>query len=68
MTLTFPADVEDFKSLEDIGPTADRPILRRMTEHEEVAIAFLEREAAGRADSTEPLAAFLAIPAIPTAA
>ncbi len=64
----FPAYVSDFETLEAMAPPADRAILRRMTEHEEVAIAFLEREAAGDANSTAPLLAFLAVPAISQAA
>lgn len=68
MTRTFPGYVADFQRLEAMAPPADREALNRMTEHEEVAIAFLEREAEGRADSTEPLTAFLAVPAIPKAA
>ena len=68
MTRTFPGYVADFERLERMGPPADRPALRRLTEHEEVAIAFLEREAEGRADSVVPLQAFLAVPAAPRAA
>ena len=68
MIRTFPAYVADFERLERMGPPADRPALRRMTEHEEVAIAFLEREAEGRADSIVPLQAFLAVPAATWAA
>lgn len=68
MTETFPGYIPDFKRLEALAPPADRALLERMTEHEEVAIAFLNREAEGRADSTDPLTAFLAVPAIPKAA
>ena len=41
MTRTFPGYVTQFRQLEGMGPPADRPMLRRMTEHEEVAIDFL---------------------------
>jgi dimethylamine/trimethylamine dehydrogenase len=68
MTRTFPGYVADFQRLEAMAPPADREALNRMTEHEEVAIAFLEREAQGRSDSTAPLEAFLAVPAVPKAA
>ncbi len=63
MRKDFPQYVAEFEALEAMAPQADRAILKRMTEHEVVAIAFLEREAAGDADSTAPLDAFLAHPA-----
>ncbi len=68
MRRTFPAYMPLFRRLEEMGPPTDHPALRRLTEHEEVAIAFLEREAEGRADSAAPLEAFLAVPAAPKAA
>jgi dimethylamine/trimethylamine dehydrogenase len=59
MRETFPGYIDDFNKLESIAPKADRAILRRMTEHEIVAIEFFEREAAGAANSTEPLKQYL---------
>ncbi|WP_227268979.1 oxidoreductase [Roseobacter weihaiensis] len=60
MRRTFPAYIADFERLERMAPSADLPILKRMTEHEVVAIAFLELEAKGAEDSTAPLHRFLA--------
>ncbi|MEO1600282.1 MAG: FAD-dependent oxidoreductase [Pseudomonadota bacterium] len=62
MRETFPGYIGDFLRLEAMAPEADRPVLKRMTEHEVVAIAFLEAEAAGMADSTAPLRRYLATP------
>ncbi|MEM7375936.1 MAG: FAD-dependent oxidoreductase [Pseudomonadota bacterium] len=63
MRRTFPGYIGDFLRLERLAPPEDRPILQRMTEHEEVAVAFLDRESAGLSASTEPLLAYLAEPA-----
>jgi len=64
----FPAYVPAFEALEAMAPPADRAILRRMTEHELVAIDFLEREVGGDPDSIAPLMTFLAVPATAKAA
>ena len=63
MQATFPGCVDDFRALEAIAPEADLPALSRLTEHEVVAIDFLARERAARADSLAPLDAYLATPA-----
>jgi dimethylamine/trimethylamine dehydrogenase len=63
MRAEFPRYISDFKALEAMAPAKDRAILKRMTEHEVAAIAFLEQEAAGDPNSTAPLNAFLADPA-----
>lgn len=62
MKRTFPAYIDDFERLEALAPDEDKAILRRMTEHEVVAIEFLDRETSGVADSTEPLTAYLSTP------
>ncbi|WP_333834615.1 oxidoreductase [Rubrimonas sp.] len=62
MRATFPGFIADFLRLEAMAPEADRAVLRRMTEHEVVAVAFLEAEAAGAADSVAPLLRYLATP------
>ncbi|MEM9198454.1 MAG: hypothetical protein AAGD12_11460, partial [Pseudomonadota bacterium] len=51
-----------FEALAAMAPAADRPLLDRMTEHEVVAMAFLEAEAQGAHDSTAPLLGFLSTP------
>jgi dimethylamine/trimethylamine dehydrogenase len=62
MRATFPGYIADFLRLEAMAPVADLPVLKRMTEHEVVAVAFLEAEAAGAADATAPLERYLATP------
>lgn len=62
MIETFPAYTAAFEALERIAPPRDRPLLARMTAHEVATIEFLEREAAGDPDSTEPLLRFLIAP------
>ena len=62
MRKTFPAYIDDFERLESLAPAEDLAVLKRMTEHEVVAIEFLEREAAGATNSTEPLSRFLSTP------
>ncbi|MEO0328136.1 MAG: FAD-dependent oxidoreductase [Pseudomonadota bacterium] len=62
MRETFPAYIADFKALESMAPPQDLPILKRMTEHELVAIAFLEAEYAGSEDATAPLLSYLSTP------
>ncbi|MEM6622754.1 MAG: FAD-dependent oxidoreductase [Pseudomonadota bacterium] len=59
---TFPGYVLDFLRLEAMAPTADRAALALLTEHETAAIDFLEREAAGRSDSTDPLIRYINAP------
>jgi dimethylamine/trimethylamine dehydrogenase len=68
MRAQFPAYMPEFRALEALAPPADLPVLRRVTEHEAVVIEFLERAAAGRDDSRDPLRAFLAVPAEPRVA
>ncbi|MFX0540482.1 FAD-dependent oxidoreductase [Roseovarius sp. S4756] len=63
MRKLFPSYIADFERLERMAPPQDLPILRRMTEHEVVAIAFLELEAKGDPDATAPLLRFLSAPA-----
>ena len=60
MCRSFPAYIDEFESLEALAPEADRAALRRLTEHEHAAIAFLRREHAGDHASAEPLHAYLA--------
>lgn len=62
MRKIFPTYVADFERLERMAPPQDVAILKRMTEHEVVAIAFLELEAKGAADAVAPLQRFLARP------
>ncbi|MGF1444827.1 MAG: FAD-dependent oxidoreductase [Pikeienuella sp.] len=62
MRATFPGYIGDFLRLEAMAPEPDRAVLKRMTEHEVVAVAFLEAEAAGVADSTAPLIRYIATP------
>ena len=59
MRKTFPAYIPAFKALEQMAPPADRPLLARMAAHEVATIEFLEREAKGDPDSTEPLLEFV---------
>jgi dimethylamine/trimethylamine dehydrogenase len=63
MRKTFPGYIADFERLERMAPPQDMAILKRMTEHEVVAIAFLELEAKGAADAVAPLERFLSGPA-----
>ncbi len=63
MRRIFPGYIADFERLERMAPPQDLPILKRMTEHEVVAIAFLELEAKRDPDSSAPLRRFLASPA-----
>ena len=63
MRQKFPQYIADFEALEVMAPVQDVSILKRMTEHEVVVIAFLELEAAGDPNSMAPLDAFLADPA-----
>ncbi|MEM9146390.1 MAG: FAD-dependent oxidoreductase [Pseudomonadota bacterium] len=60
MRCTYPGYIDDFNRLEAMAPPADRAPLARLTDHEIAAIAFLEREAAGVANSTEPLRQYVA--------
>ncbi|WP_367278674.1 FAD-dependent oxidoreductase [uncultured Sulfitobacter sp.] len=68
MRRIFPGYIADFERLERMAPPQDMPILKRMTEHEVVAVAFLELEAKGDSDALEPLYRFLAAPAATTQA
>ena len=56
------------EKLEAMAPLQDRAVLKRMTEHELVSIAFLEAEIAGGSDSTAPLHHYLSQPAGETTA
>lgn len=62
MREVFPSYMPEFEALEAMAPEADRAVLARMTEHEAVAIAFLEAEASGEANATAPLERYLASP------
>ena len=62
MRQSFPQYIDDFEALEAMAPPQDIAILKRMTEHEVAAIAFLELEAAGDPNSMASLDAFLADP------
>lgn len=62
MRAIFPGYIAEFLRLEAKAPPADRPVLRRMTEHELVAVAFLEAEKIGAEDSTAPLRRYLDTP------
>ncbi|MEM7190794.1 MAG: hypothetical protein AAF439_14390, partial [Pseudomonadota bacterium] len=62
MRRTFPGYITDFLRLEAMAPIDDRGPLACLTAHETAAIEFLEREAAGRSDSTEPLMHYIAEP------
>jgi dimethylamine/trimethylamine dehydrogenase len=62
MRQTFPGYIADFDRLERMAPPDDLPILKRMTEHEVVAIAFLELEAKKDPGSAAPLHRFLSEP------
>ena len=62
MRKTFPGYIGDFERLEAMAPAEDLPVLTRMTEHEVVAIEFLEREATGAANPTAPLTEYLSGP------
>lgn len=60
MQASFPAYMEDFARLEAMAPPEDLPALKVLTAHEAAAIAFLDLEAAGAADSAAPLRRYLA--------
>lgn len=62
MRKVFPGYIADFERLERMAPPQDVAILKRMTEHEVVAIAFLELEAKGQPDALAPLQRFLSQP------
>jgi dimethylamine/trimethylamine dehydrogenase len=62
MRKAFPSYIADFEGLERMAPPQDVAILKRMTEHEVVAIAFLELEAKGAPDALAPLERFLSGP------
>ncbi|MEM7058819.1 MAG: FAD-dependent oxidoreductase [Pseudomonadota bacterium] len=55
----FPEYIPSFKRLEAMAPPEDLPILEQMTDHEVVAIEFLQRERAGDPDATAPLLRFI---------
>ena len=59
MRAKFPGYIDDFKGLEALAPPHDLPPLKVLTDHEVAAVAFLEAEAAGNADSGAPLWRYL---------
>lgn len=59
MVERYPGYVDDFEGLERLAPKADLPRLKVLTRHEIVAIEFAVKEAAGEADSTAPLTAYI---------
>lgn len=59
MQQSFPAYMDDFARLEAMAPPEDLPALKELTAHEVAAIAFLDREAEGAADSAQPLRHYL---------
>ena len=59
MRQSFPAYMDDFHRLESMAPPEDLPRLRVLTAHETAAIAFLEAEAKGEADSAAPMRRYL---------
>lgn len=59
MTRTFPGYVDDFLALEAMAPPEDLPRLKLLTEHEVAAVAFLEMENLGAANSERPLLTYL---------
>ncbi|MEM8698392.1 MAG: hypothetical protein AAGF44_04435, partial [Pseudomonadota bacterium] len=63
----FPEYIDDFKRLEAMAPAEDLPILAQMTDHEVVAVEFLERERRGDPTATEPLLRFICGPDRPPA-
>lgn len=59
MSATYSGYLQDFKTLEAMGPSEDRAALAFLTAHEVAAIAFLELEAQDSPDSTGPLRHYL---------
>jgi len=59
MRITSPGYIDDFEALEAMAPAEDVAPLKTLTAHEIAAIAFLEREAKGDQNSTEPLLRYL---------
>lgn len=57
---SFPGYIDDFARLEAMAPPEDLPPLKVLTNHEVAAIDFLEREAKGAPDSTQPMEHYLA--------
>ncbi len=55
----YPAYLDDFRALEHMAPTEDKPRLSMLTEHEVVVIDFAEKELAGDPDSLAPLLKYL---------
>ncbi|MEM7545214.1 MAG: FAD-dependent oxidoreductase [Pseudomonadota bacterium] len=62
MASKFPEYIDDFKRLEAMAPVDDLPLLELMTNHEVVAVEFLERERRGDPDATAPLVRFISAP------
>tara|TARA_R110000851_G_scaffold79396_2_gene174774 strand:+ start:31 stop:513 length:483 start_codon:yes stop_codon:yes gene_type:complete len=65
MTRTYPAYLAAFEALEAMGPEADQPRLRFLTEHEVAALEYLALENAGDAQSCAPLERYLASVPVP---
>ncbi|MCZ4353540.1 hypothetical protein O4H61_13545 [Roseovarius aestuarii] len=59
MRRTFPGYIAEFHALEAMAPPEDINALKVLTNHEYAAIDFLEREAVGDPDSTEPMRRYL---------
>jgi hypothetical protein len=60
MTRTYPAYLAAFEALEAMGPEADQPRLRFLTQHEVAALEYLALEIAGDTRSYAPLERYLA--------
>lgn len=59
MANRYPAYMDEFHALENMGPEEDQPYLKALTNHETAAISFANRELAGDRDSTQPMHQYL---------
>ncbi len=59
MRKTFPGYVDDFLNLEAMALKMDLTLLQFLTEHERAAIEFLDKELTDRANSADPLLAYI---------
>ncbi len=59
MAARYPAYLDEFEALERLAPEDDLPLLKVLTDHEVVAIAFASKEIAGDPDSLAPLRQYL---------
>ncbi|QGX97015.1 hypothetical protein EI983_01480 [Roseovarius faecimaris] len=55
----FPGYIDEFEALEAMAPAEDVPVLKILTDHEHAAIAFIEAELKGEANSTAPMQHYL---------